>query len=150
MVTAPGARPLRGPGKSVYYGVVKLRLSLNLVQHDIADRFGPSSDQRAQTARLRQERVERMDRGASGQAVSEDSRRLVCYCLQVTEAQVMAAIAASNIATLADVRRETGAGDGCTACHARLRGCLERCAAAAHSPHLFGQVVLDADLLDQG
>lgn len=91
-----------------------------------------------------------MDGGASGHAVSEDSPRFVCHCLQVTEAQVMAAIAATNVTTLADVRRETGAGDGCTACHPRLRRCLERCTAGSHSPHLFRQVVFDADLLDQG
>lgn len=51
--------------------------------------------------------------------------RVVCRCLQVTEDEIIDAIQAEEIRTLHDVRRFTGAGDGCTACHARIMECLD-------------------------
>lgn len=64
-------------------------------------------------------------------ACGRDSRddcpeRLVCRCLQITEAQLMGALTTLELRTLIDVRRHTGAGDGCTACHALLHELLER------------------------
>jgi bacterioferritin-associated ferredoxin len=52
--------------------------------------------------------------------------RLVCRCLGVTEDIVVAAISTLGLASVQDVRQCTGAGDGCTCCHARLREYLER------------------------
>ncbi len=57
--------------------------------------------------------------------------RLVCRCLGVTEAVLVEALVTLEIRTLQDLRRETGAGDGCTACHRLLRRYLE---ARAYSP----------------
>lgn len=52
--------------------------------------------------------------------------RVVCRCLQVTESAVVAAVATHGLQTLQDIRRHTGAGDGCTACHNHLRAILEQ------------------------
>ncbi|HZT80322.1 MAG TPA: (2Fe-2S)-binding protein [Gemmataceae bacterium] len=57
--------------------------------------------------------------------------RVVCRCLQVTEAVLVEALADGEVRTLKDIRRCTGAGDGCTACHALLRQYLERHAHSA-------------------
>jgi bacterioferritin-associated ferredoxin len=51
--------------------------------------------------------------------------RLVCRCLGVTEAVLIEALVTLEIRTLQDLCRETGAGDGCTACHQLLRRYLE-------------------------
>jgi NAD(P)H-nitrite reductase large subunit len=51
--------------------------------------------------------------------------RLVCHCLQVTEADLLTALSTQTIRTVKDIRRHTGAGDGCTACHKLLRRYLE-------------------------
>jgi bacterioferritin-associated ferredoxin len=67
---------------------------------------------------------------------------VVCRCLQVTEAEVVAAIESLELRTLKDVRRHTGAGDGCTACHKRLRTYLERHAGCAEP--LPGRIPLPA------
>jgi bacterioferritin-associated ferredoxin len=53
-------------------------------------------------------------------------RRLVCVCLDVTEAALVEALTGREIKTLKDIRRLTGAGDGCNACHRRLKAYLER------------------------
>jgi len=53
-------------------------------------------------------------------------QRVVCRCLQVTEAEVVHAIQTLELRTLKDVRRATGAGEGCTCCHAALREFLEQ------------------------
>jgi bacterioferritin-associated ferredoxin len=52
--------------------------------------------------------------------------------LQVTEAAVIDAITTLELRTLREVRRHTGAGEGCTCCHEQIRRFLEsvRCAAA--------------------
>jgi bacterioferritin-associated ferredoxin len=60
------------------------------------------------------------------------SGRLVCPCLGVTEEELLSALEREEVQTVKDIRRETGAGDGCTACHKLLRGYLER--RAAQSP----------------
>lgn len=69
-----------------------------------------------------------MERTASRQAGPDATDRILCYCLNITDADVVDAIMRLNVCTLAELRRETGAGDGCTACHHRLRRCL-----AAHT-----------------
>ena len=51
---------------------------------------------------------------------------LVCRCLQVYERDLATAVAAFDLQTLQEVRRLTGAGDGCTCCHDRIRACLAR------------------------
>lgn len=46
---------------------------------------------------------------------------MICHCLQVTEEMVQEALAVLEARTLENLRAATGAGDGCTACHRRLR-----------------------------
>jgi bacterioferritin-associated ferredoxin len=53
------------------------------------------------------------------------SGRVVCHCLQITEDVIRAAARTFELRTIKDVRQHTGAGDGCTACHRRLRQLLE-------------------------
>lgn len=74
-----------------------------------------------------------MDCNRSAEACLGCPATIVCRCLHVTEAAVVEAIAALDLQTIKDVRRHTGAGDGCTCCHARLRAYLEqvRCPTAA-------------------
>jgi len=55
--------------------------------------------------------------------------RVVCQCLQITEGQLVAALRSLDLRTLKDLRRATGAGDGCTCCHELLRHYLEQHAA---------------------
>ena len=59
---------------------------------------------------------------------------VVCHCLNVTEDQVVEAITTLALRTVKDVREHTGAGEGCTACHARLRAFLDQHAYLASSP----------------
>jgi bacterioferritin-associated ferredoxin len=54
------------------------------------------------------------------------SETIVCHCLQVSESTLTDAIAVCGLASVREVCRETGAGGGCTACHARLREMLRR------------------------
>lgn len=54
----------------------------------------------------------------------------VCACLNVTHADLLAAMARHDVRTLEDLCRYTGAGDGCMACRPRLPRYLN---AAAHA-----------------
>lgn len=45
----------------------------------------------------------------------------VCRCLQVTEAEVVSNIVTLGIRNLRELRRCTGAGEGCTSCHRDLQ-----------------------------
>jgi bacterioferritin-associated ferredoxin len=45
---------------------------------------------------------------------------VVCHCLGVTEDQLISAVATQDLRTLQEVRRRTGAGTGCNACHRRI------------------------------
>jgi bacterioferritin-associated ferredoxin len=51
--------------------------------------------------------------------------RILCHCLQVSEAEVIEALETRDIRTLKDLRRHTTAGDGCTACHQQLMEFLQ-------------------------
>jgi NAD(P)H-nitrite reductase large subunit len=57
---------------------------------------------------------------------SDCSETIVCRCLQVSQSTVSDAIAICGLASVKEICRETGAGGGCTACHARLRDMLRR------------------------
>lgn len=48
----------------------------------------------------------------------------VCHCLKVTEEMVFEAVAL-GAESVAELKRLTGAGDGCTACHRRLNELIE-------------------------
>lgn len=67
---------------------------------------------------------------------AECCERFVCHCLQITEEAVVKAVTRMALATVHDVRAHTGAGDGCTSCHARIRDLLERHAAYAPAPDI--------------
>ena len=54
-------------------------------------------------------------------AVLTCSEQIVCACLQVTEAQLGEALRASNARSIQELKRKTGAGEGCTACHSALK-----------------------------
>ena len=41
----------------------------------------------------------------------------VCACLQITEQELLDTLSNEPVCSLRDLRRTTGAGDGCTACH---------------------------------
>lgn len=45
----------------------------------------------------------------------------LCRCLKVTEAAALHAIETFDVRTLKQLGRITGAGTGCTCCHARIR-----------------------------
>jgi bacterioferritin-associated ferredoxin len=76
-----------------------------------------------------------MDRNQSTIACTDCPAKVVCHCLQVTEAAVIEAITSLDLRSLKEVRRHTGAGDGCTCCHAQIRQYLQqlRCAPSACS-----------------
>jgi len=61
---------------------------------------------------------------------SDCGLRYICHCLRVTEEVLTEAFATQDIQTLKDIRRHTGAGDGCMACHRRLQAFLDRHAVA--------------------
>jgi bacterioferritin-associated ferredoxin len=50
----------------------------------------------------------------------------VCHCLKVTEEALLEVLRSGSIRSVRELREQTGAGDGCTACHARLRTYIER------------------------
>ncbi len=54
------------------------------------------------------------------------SETIICHCLGISENTVTDAVAVCGLATVKEVCRETGAGSGCTACHARLRELLRK------------------------
>jgi bacterioferritin-associated ferredoxin len=58
--------------------------------------------------------------------LADCSETIVCHCLQVSESTLADAIAICGASTVKEVCRETGAGGGCTACHARLRELLRK------------------------
>lgn len=66
-----------------------------------------------------------MDKCCNCNHCASCSDRYVCHCFHVTEEQLVEAIVTLELRTLNDVQRATGAGGGCTACHARIRRHLE-------------------------
>ncbi len=49
----------------------------------------------------------------------------LCHCLGLTEEELRQACSRWNITSLKDLSRLTGAGDGCMACHRRLKELLD-------------------------
>jgi bacterioferritin-associated ferredoxin len=60
----------------------------------------------------------------------------LCDCLQVTEAEVWREAVRNRPGNLKELIRCSGAGQGCTGCHAALRGVLERLEATCRRPPL--------------
>jgi bacterioferritin-associated ferredoxin len=49
-----------------------------------------------------------------------EADKIVCRCLQVTESEVSQVVKRLELRTVKEIRREIGAGDGCTCCHPEL------------------------------
>lgn len=60
--------------------------------------------------------------------------KLVCECLEVTEAEIVSAIRERGLTTVRQVTVCTGAGGGCNSCHPAIRAYLAREAARAAAP----------------
>jgi len=58
----------------------------------------------------------------------------VCPCLRVTESEVVRSLASLPIRNLNELRQLTGAGEGCTCCHERLKQLIDRYAWPSSSP----------------
>jgi bacterioferritin-associated ferredoxin len=67
-----------------------------------------------------------MNQPCTPEACDDCSDKVVCRCLQVTEAQVVRMITRLELRTVRDVRKMTGAGEGCTCCHAKIQEYIER------------------------
>ena len=46
---------------------------------------------------------------------------VVCGCLGVTEDELVTALTTLGLRSVKEVRRHTGAGDGCNACHRKIQ-----------------------------
>ena len=55
----------------------------------------------------------------------ETGDAIVCRCLRVRLSAIVDAIAVSEAGTVRELKCLTGAGDGCTACHPRLKALLQ-------------------------
>ena len=62
--------------------------------------------------------------------------RIVCDCLQVTEARLVGEIKARSLRSLDDIITHTCAGGGCTGCHPLLQKYLRRTRGGATSAPL--------------
>lgn len=60
------------------------------------------------------------------ESVGTDKGEVVCRCLKVTSSDIHEAVLLHDPKTIRDLGRCTGAGSGCTACHARLAILLEQ------------------------
>lgn len=49
---------------------------------------------------------------------------MVCHCLQLTRQALEDALGRQPLFTINDLRKHTGAGDGCTSCHRALKQLL--------------------------
>jgi len=59
-------------------------------------------------------------------STADCSETIICHCLEVSESAVADAVAIYGLCTIKEVCRETGAGSGCTACHARIKELLRK------------------------
>jgi NifU-like protein len=57
---------------------------------------------------------------------TDGNESIVCHCLEISESTVADAIAVCGLSSVREICRETGAGGGCTACHARLKALLHK------------------------
>lgn len=59
-------------------------------------------------------------------SVADCSETILCHCLRVSESTIADAVAICGLTSIREVCRETGAGSGCTACHARIMQLLRK------------------------
>lgn len=77
-----------------------------------------------------------MERSCIHESCDTCSDKVVCRCLQVTESQVVRMIERLELRSVRDVRKYTGAGEGCTCCHTKLEEYLEKFGYAAETAAL--------------
>ncbi|MBI1916997.1 MAG: (2Fe-2S)-binding protein [Planctomycetes bacterium] len=67
-----------------------------------------------------------MESPCTSNGCGDCTERYACHCLGITADQVIQAVTTLGLRTLDELRQQTGAGAGCTACHRRLRLLIHR------------------------
>lgn len=50
---------------------------------------------------------------------------VVCHCLGITEDELVSSLITLELRSVREVRRQTGAGTGCNACHRKIQSYIE-------------------------
>lgn len=74
--------------------------------------------------------------GCSPECGTACRQRYVCRCLRITESELAETIVSLRVCSFEQLRQCSEAGDGCTACHQRLREMVERYACPGSSSAL--------------
>ncbi len=100
--------------------------ALKVTNQNIAEYLGGLPEEKMHCSVLGQQALEQAIANCRGAPVKEPGEQIVCECFGITDREIERAIKENHLTTVEEVTNYTKAGGGCTNCHEKIQGIIDR------------------------
>lgn len=104
--------------------------ALKVTNQNIAEYLGGLPEEKMHCSVLGQQALEQAIANYKGAPVKEPGEQIVCECFGITDREIERAVKENHLTTVEEVTNYTKAGGGCTSCHDKIQGIIDRVYAA--------------------
>lgn len=100
--------------------------ALKVTNQNIAEYLGGLPEEKMHCSVLGQQALEQAIANYKGAPVKEPGEQIVCECFGITDREIERAVKENHLTTVEEVTNYTKAGGGCTNCHDKIQGIIDR------------------------
>lgn len=103
-----------------------LEEAIKVTNKDIADYLGGLPEEKMHCSVLGQQALEQAIANCKGAPAKEPGEEIICECFGITDREIEKAVRENHLTTVEEVTNYTKAGGGCTNCHEKIQGIIDR------------------------
>ena len=103
-----------------------LEEAIKVTNKDIADFLGGLPEEKMHCSVLGQQALEQAIANCKGGPAKEPGEEIICECFGITDREIEKAVRENHLTTVEEVTNYTKAGGGCTNCHDKIQGIINR------------------------
>ena len=107
-----------------------LEEAMKVTNQNIADYLGGLPEEKMHCSVLGQQALEQAIANCKGAPQKEPGEEIICECFGITDREIERAVKENHLTTIEEVTNYTKAGGGCTNCHEKIQGIIDRIYAA--------------------
>jgi NifU-like protein len=103
-----------------------LEEAMKVTNQNIADYLGGLPEEKMHCSVLGQQALEQAIANYKGAPQKEPGEEVICECFGITDREIERAVKENHLTTIEEVTNYTKAGGGCTNCHEKIQGIIDR------------------------
>ena len=103
-----------------------LEEAMKVTNQNIADYLGGLPEEKMHCSVLGQQALEQAIANCKGAPQKEPGEEIICECFGITDREIERAVKENHLTTIEEVTNYTKAGGGCTNCHEKIQGIIDR------------------------